>query len=285
MLRALIAGSLISFGAHAAYLDTICNSNMQNPPVAFGDGVVASRINSDYVLADFEGKTIFSSPTKIKSVVGNGGDFWLLSNSTILHIKNDGTMIDSYEMEKSISMTRAGDLLLIVRGGGTLSAFDMVQKKEVWTNYLNEIPDGDAVSVAFDGKNAQVIFTGNRENGFNGVATVEISAGNIIKKIPYDASRAGVVDPDAKVRWYNNSLVLNNGGWIHVITADQLAKGKPVKPRWVAHVVNRGMDQHYMMLRGEFFFEGNNLQGCGLYNEKVDGALVRKSKLFSVTMP
>lgn len=285
MLRALIAGSLISFGAHAAYLDTVCNSNIQNPPVAFGEGVVASRMNADYVLADFEGKAIFSSPTKIKSVVVNGEDFWLLSNSTILHIKNDGTMIDSFEMEKSISMTRAGDLLLIVRGGGTLTAFDMVQKKEIWTNFLNEIPDGDAVSVAFDGKNAQVVFTGNRENGFNGVATVEISAGNIIKKIPYDVYRAGVVDPDAKVRWYNNSLVLNNGGWIHVISAEQLAKGKPVKPRWVAHVVNRGMDQHYMMLRGEFFFDGNNLMGCGLYNEKVDGTIVRKSKLFTVTMP
>lgn len=285
MLRALIAGSLISISAHAAYLDTVCNSNIQNPPVAFGDGVVASRVSGEYVLADLEGKLIFSSPTKIKSVVVNGEDIWLLSSSTILHIKNDGTMIDSFEMEKSISMTKAGDLLLVVRGGGTLTAFDMVQKKESWTNYLNEIPDGDAVSVAFDGKNAQVVFTGNRENGFNGVATVEIAAGNIIKKIPYDAYRAGVVDPDAKVRWFNNSLVLNNGGWIHVITAEQLAKGKPVKPRWVAHVVNRGMDQHYMMLRGEFFFEGNNLLGCGLYNERVDGALERKSKLFTITMP
>ena len=97
--------------------------------------------------------------------------------------------------------------------------------------------------------------------------------------------RAGVVDPDAKARWFNNSLVLNNGGWIHVITSEQLAKGKPVKPRWVAHLINRGMDQHYMMLRGEFFFEGNTLLGCGLYNERVDGTLERKSKLFKVTMP
>lgn len=285
MLRTLIVGSILSLSAQAAYLDTVCTSNIQNPPVVFGEGVVASRMNSDYVLADLEGKTIFSSPTKIKAIVTHGEDYWLLSSSTILHIKNDGTMIDSFEMEKSISMTKAGDLLLIVRGGGTLTAFDMVQKKEFWTNYLNEIPDGDAVSVAFDGKNAQVVFTGNRENGFNGVATVEISAGNIIKKIPYDIYRAGVVDPDVKVRWFNNSLVLNNGGWIHVITAEQLAKGKAVKPRWVAHVVNRGMDQHYMMLRGEFIFEGNNLLGCGLYNEKVDGTLVRKSKLFTVTMP
>lgn len=284
MLRTLIVGSILSFSAQAAYLDTVCTSNLQNPPVVFGEGVVASRINSDYLLSDLEGKTIFSSPTKIKAVVSHSDNYWLLSSSTILQIKNDGTMMDSFEMEKSISMTKAGDLLLIVRGGGTLTAFDMVQKKEIWTNYLNEIPDGDAVSVAFDGKNAHVVFTGNRENGFNGVATVEIAGGNIIKKVPYDISRAGVVDPDAKVRWFNNSLVLNNGGWIHVITAEQLAKGKAVKPRWVAHVVNRGMDQHYMMLRGEFIFEGNNLLGCGLYNEKVDGTLVRKSKLFTVTM-
>jgi hypothetical protein len=285
MLRAFIAGSLISLSAQAGYLDTICNSNMQNPPVAFGEGVVASRINQDYVLSTLEGKTIFASPTRIRSVVVNGEDIWLLSSSTLLHIKNDGTMIDSYPMDMSLSMTKADNNLLIVRGGGTLTAFSMSDKKEIWTNYLNEISDGDAVSVAFDGKNGQVVFTGNRENGFNGVATVEMTAGNIIKKVPYDISRAGVVDPDAKVRWFNNSLVLNNGGWIHVITAEQLAKGKAVKPRWVASAIGQGMDRHYMMLRGEFFFEGKDLVGCGLYNERQDGNLNRLSKLFKVTMP
>lgn len=285
MLRAFIASSLISLSAHAGYLDTVCTANLQNPPVAFGDGVIASRIDGEYVLASLEGKTIFSSPTRIRSVVVNGEDIWLLSSATILHIKNDGTMIDSFEMDQSISMTKAENLLLVVRGGGTLTAFDMATKKEIWTNFMNEIQGGDAVSVAFDGKNAQVVFTGNRENGFNGVATVELTGGNVIKQIPYDKTRAGVIDPDAKVRWYNNSLVLNNGGWIHVITAEQLAKGKPVKPRWVASALGQGTDRHYMMLRGEFFFEGNTLVGCGLYNDRVDGAWTRFSRLFKVTMP
>lgn len=285
MLRAFIASSLISLSAHAGYLDTVCTANLQNPPVAFGDGVIASRVDGEYVLASLEGKTIFSSPTRIRSVVVNGEDIWLLSSATILHMKNDGTMIDSFEMDQSISMTKAGNLLLVVRGGGTLSAFDMTEKKEIWTNFMSEIQGGDAVSVAFDGKNAQVVFTGNRENGFNGVATVELTGGNVIKQIPYDKSRAGVIAPDAKVRWYNNSLVLNNGGWIHVITADQLAKGKPVKPRWVASALGQGTDRHYMMLSGEFFFEGNTLIGCGLYNERVDGTWTRFSKLFKVTMP
>lgn len=284
MLRAFFAASLISLSAQAGHLESICSDNMINPPVVFGEGVVASRINRDYVLSTLEGETIFASPTRIRSVVKEGEDIWLLSSSTILHMKNDGTMIDSFEMEKSISMTKAGNLLLIVRGGGTLTAFDLDTKKVLWTNYMNEIQGGDAVAVAFDGKNAQVVFSAARENGFTGIATVEMGAGNVIKQIPYDKSRAGVISPDAWARWYNNSLVLNNGGWIHVVTADQLAKGKPVKPRWVASAVGQGMDRNFMVLRGEFYFEGKNLVGCGVYNERQDGSLTRISKLFKVPM-
>lgn len=285
MLRALIASSLISFGAQAAYLDTICDSALQNPAVVFGEGVVAARIDRDYVLSDLDGKAIFSSPTKIKSVVKDGDSYWLLSSSTILHINNDGTMIESFEMGQSLTMTKANNLLLVVRGGGTLTAFDMVQKKEIWTNFLNEVQGGDAVAVAFDGKNAQVVFTTNREGGYTGIATVELTAGNVIKQIPYDVTRSGVISPDATARWNNNSLVLNNGGWIHVISSDQLAKGKPVRPRWVAHALGEGRDKHYMMLKGEFFFEGNNLVGCGLYNRRENDQWLRFAKLFKVTMP
>lgn len=285
MLRALIATSLISFGAHAAYLDTICNSAQQIPSVVFGDGVMAARVDRDYVLSDLDGKAIFSSPTHIKSIVTDGDTYWLLSSSTILHLKNDGEMIESFDLSQSLSMTKAGTKLLVVRGGGTLTAFDMVEKKELWTRYMNEVQGGDAVAVAFDGKNAQVVFTTNREGGFAGVATVELTKGDVIKQIPYDVYRAGVISPDATARWYNNSLVLNNGGWIHVITAEQLAKGKAVKPRWVAHVLGEGMDRHYMMLKGEFYFEGKNLVGCGLYNERQNDQWIRLSKLFKVTMP
>jgi hypothetical protein len=285
MLRALIAGSLISFGAHAAYLDTICNSALQNPGTIFGDGVIAARINGDYVLSDMEGKAIFSTPTRIRSVVVNGEDMWLLSSGALMHMKRDGTIVSTHELDQNITMARAGNTLLVVRGGGTLTGFDMTEKKEIFTNYLNEIKGGDAVAIAFDGKNAQVVFTSNTEGGYNGIATVDIRNGNVLKAIPYDVSRAGVVDPDAKARWYNNSLVLNNGGWIHVITADQLAKGKPVKPRWVAHALGEGRDKHYMMLKGEFFFEGNSLVGCGLYNERQNTEWVRLSGLFKVTMP
>lgn len=285
MLRALVATSLISFSAHAAYLDTICQSALENPGAVFGDGVVAARIDRNYVLSDLNGQAIFSKPTRIKSVVVNGEDLWLLSSSTILHMKKDGTMISSHELDQNISMTRAGNTLLIVRGGGTLTAFDMTEKKELWTNFMSEVPGGDAVAAAFDGKNAQVVITSNREGGFNGIATVDVKTGNALKLIPYDVNRSGVVDPDAKVRWFNNSLVLNNGGWIHVITSEQLAKGKPVRPRWVAHALNEGRDKHYMMLKGEFFFEGNTLVGCGLYNERQDSNWVRLAKLFKVTMP
>jgi hypothetical protein len=288
MLRALAVLSVLSFGAQAAHLDTICKSALEAPPV-FGEGLVSYRVAEDlgthYALDTLEGQRVFNLPTKIRSVVSQKETIWVLASDELLQLKKNGTLVASFEMTKSKTMTLAGNLLLIVRSGGVMTAFDINTKKEIWTSSLSEIKDGQALGVAFDGKNAQVVVTSTNEGGFNGVATINPLTGSVLKQTSYDYVRAGVIDPISNVRWFKNQLVINNGGWIHVVTADQLAKGKAMKPRWVAEVVGSREEQHYMMLKGEFFFKENKLVGCGMYNERQGSDIVELTKVFTVVMP
>lgn len=287
MFRALSVSLLFSITAQASHLDMVCKQAMNGIPV-FAEGVVARRTVTEngnrFVIESLEGKKIFEHTVTLRSVVSYQGNFWVLTTNELMEISGDGSILARFEMDKNLNMSLAGNVLLIVRGGGTLTAFDLTERKMTWTSYMNEIPDGNVISGSFDGTNLLAVMTSNREGGFNGIATVSLIDGSVIRKTPYDQGRAGVIDPDAKSRWHNDQLILNNGGWIHVITKAQLASTKAIKPKWIAHAIGSGMDQHYMMLRGEFFFEGNNLVGCGAYNERQDGEYIRKTGLFKISL-
>ena len=275
MWRLLIASAVFSLSVQAAHLDTVCES-ISSP--SFTDGFL-TRQN---VLENFNGDRLFENHTRLRSVVRQGETLWVLATNAIIEMKKDGTVVQGYELDKNISMTLANELLLVVRSGGAITAFNTKTREVAWTSYMNEVDGGEAVAVAFDGKNALVVMTGTREGGFNGVATMNLQ-GKVIAQSAYDY-RYGVIDPEANARFHNGNLILNNGGWIHVLTAKQLASNKKVKPRWVAHPVGTGQQAHYMMLKGEFFFEGNTLVGCGLYNVFENGDVNRMGGLFKVAL-
>ena len=276
-----------SLSVQAGHLESICKNAPRYTPI-FGKDVVSYIAETDsglrYVIDTFDGRRIFEASVKIKSIIQLEDKLWVLTSDEIFELGIDGSIKGNYVVTGSRNMTIAGNLLLIVRSGGVLSAFDTVKKVEVWSSYLDEAKSGVAVSVAFDGKNAQVLMTSRHENGFDGVATVSLE-GKVLKQTPYNKYRFGVIDPNATSRWHNNQLVLNNGGWIHLISADQLARAKKIKPYWVAHAMGEGRDRHYMMLKGEFTFEGNTLVGCGTYHELADGEHSLAMKLFKVALP
>lgn len=277
MWRIALASALISLSVQASHLDNVCK--MMSAP-SFADGFL-TRFN---VLENLEGQLIFENHVRLKGVIRDGDKLWVLASNSLIQMNKDGSGIEGFEMDKNISMAKAQDLILVVRGGGAISAFNTKTKEIAWTSYLNEVDGGEAVSVTFDGTNALVVMTGTREGGFNGVATMNLE-GKVIKTAPYDNVRAGVIDPEAIAHWHNGNLILNNGGWIHVITPKQISSGKKFRPRWVALQLGSGMSTHYMMLKGDFYFEGNTLVGCGLYNEHQDGDIVRAGGLFKVSLP
>jgi hypothetical protein len=288
MYRLILVLAFFAYTAQASHLDTVCKSASDSPPV-FGEGLVSYAAADDrghyFALDSVEGTRLFESEFKIKSIAIQAQFIWVLTSFELIQLKLDGPVVSKTILENNHSMTVADQLILIVKNNGLIVAFDTISKTETWSSDLNEVKGGQAVGITFDGKNAQVIMTSNREGGFNGIATVNPLKGEVLKTTAYDYRKAGVIHPDTSGRWYKGQLILNNGGWIHLITAAQLAKDKAMKPRWVAHAIGSRADLHYMMLRGEFTFKENTLLGCGIYNERQDDEWVNLIKLFEVPLP
>ena len=121
---------------------------------------------------------------------------------------------------------------------------------------------------------------------FAGIIAVDPMNGQILKRARYTRA-SGVLDTEVYARMYKGNFVINNGGWIHLITQKQIEAEKDFRPRWVAHVIPAAgeVNQHYMMNNGDFFFEGSQLVGCGNFTTIVDQRFTRQSKLFKVNMP
>ena len=284
MLRLLFASMFLSLGVQAAHLDTVCKSAIDNPP-KFAPGFV-SRFTPDgrAVIETIGGDEIYEARENIRSIVFHNDKIWALTYSQILELGKDGSFIKSHGIDQNKSMIQAGEFLIVLQADGRLVAFEPKTEKVIWTAYLDEVTGGLPVSMAFDGTNIQVIFATAYERGFTGVATVNLS-GKITKKVSYESRKYGVIAPDAIANWHQGNLIINNGGWIHVIEAKQISQGKNLKPRWVSHRIPNEVNPHYMMLRGEFFFEGSTLVGCGSYRELAsehDWTLM--TKLFRVQL-
>lgn len=269
--------ALFSMSVMAAHLDTVCEGALTNPPL-FSENFVSSQ----NTITDFEGNKIFTPDGHVLSIANDKNTLWVLTTTSLKKMSLKGEELASLELYDSRNIALAGDSVLLVKKGGYLVKLSAVDLEELWTTRLNDVKDSEVIAAAFDGANVEAIMTSTNEGGFNGIATVDFSSGRFIRKSGYDYVKAGVIDPTAIGRWYQGNLILNNGGWIHLISAGQLAQGKTFRPVWKAQTVGQGQDLRYMMLKGEFYFSGSNLIGCGYYNERRNGEWVDLTKLFTV---
>lgn len=283
--RMIITSLLFAFSAEASHLDTVCKSATTNPPVFSENFLARKNLESKNVIENFEGKEIYEFHQKMISLVDTEKNIWALTRDGLIELSLTGEELNTYDIGQSKAMTLAGNLLLIVRSGGTISAFDIEKKEMAWTSYMQEISSGLAITIAYDGQKAYVSMATAHEGGFTGVAVIDPKTGKVLSKTPYDVRRSGVISVFANSHWYQDKLILNNMGWIHVMTAKQLASSKPMRPRWVAHKMNPKEDPHYMMLQGEFFMENDHVVGCGSYREKTENGFEHKTALFKVKLP
>ncbi len=296
----------LSTNLYANHLETVCKSALQpypgrtgymvsNPPqfsknfISRGFFQESERLN---IVEDFNGNEIYQSENSIRSIVETEESLWLLFDYDVLNLSFKGDEIARYpfvfnpnpQTTKAVSMGLANDLLLIARGSEGLTALNTRTGKIQWHKEFSSIDAGKPIAVAFDGSHAQVVFTSTRENGFNGIATLDIDTLETLHQSQYNQRRAGVISPDAKAHWSNNNLILNNGGWIHVITRKQIQDEKPFKPKWLAVEVGGDRDLHYMMLTGDFFIENNKLIGCGKQRERNGDQVTHFARLFEVKL-
>tara|TARA_R110000868_G_scaffold104087_5_gene286273 strand:+ start:2946 stop:3866 length:921 start_codon:yes stop_codon:yes gene_type:complete len=305
MKRFALALILVSTNVFASHIETVCKSSkmpfpgrtntwISNAP-SFSQDFLTRRLIDEqgtrYVVETFSGDQLFEANTRIRDLAKKQDSLWLLRDYELTQIDFSGTVIANYpivfnpnpQTAKAISMKLVNDVIYIARGNAGLTAFNTQTGKIVWHSELSEVVGSKPVALTFDGTSLQVLMTGNREGGFNGVASVSLD-GKVIGQTAYNQRRAGVISPDALAHWHQDRLVVNNGGWIHVITSKQLADQKPIRPRWVAVEMGDDMHLHYMMLNGDFYLENNKLFGCGVYNERNGDEVNRVARLFEVDL-
>ncbi|MBH48985.1 MAG: hypothetical protein CME71_12525 [Halobacteriovorax sp.] len=305
MMRFGLALFLISTNLFASHIETVCKSSKQPYPgrtntwisnaPSFSSDYLSRRVVDDqgtrYVVETFTGDQIFESSTRVRDLIKTTESLWLLGDYDLTQIDFTGAILGTFpivfnpnpQTAKAISMKLVVDILYIARGNAGLTAFNTMTGKIVWHSELDEVESSKPVSAAFDGTNLQVLMTSTREGGFNGVATVNLD-GKVVGQTAYNQRRAGVISPDAIAHWHQDRLVVNNGGWIHIITSKQLADQKPIRPKWVAVEMGDDMHLHYMMLNGDFYLENNMLHGCGVYNERNGDEINRVARLFHVNL-
>ena len=107
--------------------------------------------------------------------------------------------------------------------------------------------------------------TGQSEKGFNGVTVFNTKTQNIENLAEYHKRRSGVVSPDARIYLNSGKVFINNMGWIHELTIDQIQTRSTVRPTWRAIALRQGNHQQYIMLKGDLVFSENQIMGCGRY--------------------
>lgn len=294
MFKSLALGALIlTQSAFASHLDKVCESAISDRPV-WENGLIAHKGEGQFVIESHGGTIIVETPSKIRGLIQDGLSIWALTPSQLIEFNSAGETVNEYLIEwtgnpqwAALSMAKAGKMMIISRGVGGLIGFDLEKREIAWTNWMPGDNEGYPSGLAVDGDKVYAAVATSQERGFTGIITFSPETGVISKRTPYDVQRWGVLDTDAKARMHGDSLILNNGGWIHVIKRAQIESDKAIRPRWAAHVVpqNGPVNAHYMMIIGEFLIHNGQVMGCGAYTAQENGSYVRKSKLFHIKLP
>lgn len=303
-----ILGLMVLFAAHsyAGHLDKVCLSARQsfpndpsrsvaNPPSFSHDLILRRSLEAGaYVVESQSGEAILKSEQEWTALLKTNDLIWLTTASELEVYAITGEKLASYnynpernESWAARDIVQAGDLLVLTRGLAGLWAFNTKTRQTQWQTLLPELDSGTPIATAFDGEFLRVAMATAYEGGFTGVAKVSLLDGKVLANSPYDVIRSGVISIEATAVWYRDRLIINNGGWIHQMTKDQLESGKKLRPRWVAFQIAQNGDvmPHYMMLNGGFMIENDSVVGCGDYTTKLDGQFTRASKLFTVKLP
>lgn len=294
MFKSLALSALIlSSTVFAEHLEKVCETAV-NADVVWEKNLVVYREAGESLITSHGGMIIGSTASRIKGIIQDGLSIWALTPTQLVEFNSAGEIVNEYLVEwtgnpawRALSMVKAGNKIIISRGAGGLLAFDLEKRDIAWTNWMPGEDEGYPSGLAVDGDKVYAAVATSQERGFTGIITVNPLNGVITKRSKYDVARWGVIDTDAKAQMHGDSLILNNGGWIHVIKREQIESDKAIRPRWAALVIPQDgtVNAHYMMTKGEFVIHGEFVMACGVYTAQQDGNFVRKSKLFHVKIP
>jgi hypothetical protein len=302
--------------AHAKTLEKICQKTIvadqyrngvfyKYPPKFFKDAntLLAVEMTRDqeklvYSVEKFTNdnhETLYQTSERINGITKSQNSYWLLKDYSVIEMAPNGKILGDYTFSSHLATSKAfssdDQFLYIAQANEGVIAFDTYNKRVSWKTNVSEVYRNShrsiPVSTSVYKDKVYVVMTGMSENGFNGVAIIEASTGKFVTAAEYDKRRSGVIDPQAKSLFFNDNLVINNGGWIHVLNKATIQNSRTVRPKWISVRNDDPQYPHYMMIEGEFFFDQEEkLNACGLYQVvNQDGRLDRKAQLYRVALP
>jgi hypothetical protein len=210
---------------------------------------------------------------RYRDFVIHGDRFYTVGKSNLSEFSLQGELMERHLETKPRGMYlhAADDVLFLASGDDGLQAFDLRNKKLLFTHPLNTVNDDGqrsaAVAITGDGNSTLYIaMTGSTQYGFNGVLTFDLRKNQISAKSEYNKRRAGVIDVYPQIYNRTDEVILNNGGWIHRIKKSDLRTKKTILPKWhaIPHVV--GDYRQFIRIAGDLIFDQGEVRGCATYN-------------------
>ena len=251
----------------------------------YGDFFIQRRMSENHRIS------LLTTPKKtiqLASWIGRIKDFtvvnesiFILTNDFLIELDHKANFLDKFALPKSnqykslgLSFHESDYSIYIARGKRGILRFEL-NTRTFGPNYaINTVNQSghlsSAVSVDSEGDLLYVAMTGQSEKGFNGVTVFYTKTQSIENLAEYNKRRSGVVSPDARIYINDSKVFINNMGWIHELTINQIQTSSTVRPTWRAIPLWQGNHQQYIMLKGDFIFEDNQIMGCGRYRTLDD---------------
>lgn len=223
--------------------------------------------------------SLFERPNAVSSIERAADEsVWMLSGFNLYQVTPDlGQMIDTVNIPsmdnsartRGMGYDKINEQLIIAKSHEGILIFDLSTKvfvKTIPVTSFSPRPElSMVVDVAVDGPHAYILMTSLAEGGFNGVVTMNLSTGVVMSANEYDPRRAGVIDVVGRIYTADKKVVINNGGWIHVLDYEILVKNKMIRPKWLA--IKKKVDGRdlYMTISGDFVFHDGKIKGCTSY--------------------
>ncbi|MCF8059436.1 MAG: hypothetical protein K9K67_09080 [Bacteriovoracaceae bacterium] len=218
--------------------------------------------------------------SKVKDFVVYNDHIWVIDEFDLIEFNESGRELNRFRFTQSqnksdrpVGMDLREDLILLAHGGLGLVSFDLKTQQFKFLHGVNTTQvDGRkslAVSVTWQGERAYVALTGNMQYAFNGIVTYDLSKNEVINRAAYRQVRYGVVDPGARLYVKEGSIYLNNGGWIHRFSEQDILTAEFPKPQWLPIPHQHNNRNMFLRIRGDFVLESDTIFGCALVERKA----------------
>ncbi len=227
--------------------------------------------------------------SKVRDFIIHEGDLWLLSREQVISFSQNGKIQGQFTFQAGLSsrdfphsLVAVDDKFYIAHGGIGLVSFDPLTEAFSFVSAVKTEQEKGvslAISLFYDKKSSHlvVLHTADSQWGFNGLAAFDLAGNSIVHELEYSRRRNGVIDRYALIYGHDDSIYINNGGWIHQLK--KLSNSRQ-RPRWLAIRDDRNGRRGYGRIRGDFLFNEDSILGCSMIVPENSGTKI-KGKLIS----